>query len=330
MSAPGYRSLFLSGGALKVAMFVGALEAVDLSSVERFYGLSAGSVLAVLLTTGTPLRKLREIFLTSGWARLFAESLHLPQLLSCRSVLDHRKLRSFLASLLEEVGVPPRCTLGGLRELTGRSFGCFLVDLHGSRLLLYTSESRPRVRLVDALVASCSLPGIFEPSRLGALACVDAGLFNNAPLSFLPSSREERLCCFVTNVTSALQGLRHDGRRAASLATVVRLKTTLVTWAELRMACGEAVTIYEMPELPSSMHNFKVDAAGFSVLFRLGRFSVQIRRVEREVGGALVLLALSLLLTRRRAWAPLPTGPLSCSGAGGSSRRRKPWRPPRP
>jgi predicted acylesterase/phospholipase RssA len=299
MLTAGYRSLFLSGGGLKTAMFVGALAALDLSSVERFYGVSAGSILAVLLASGASPRKLRELFEGSGWAQLFFESLHLSQLLSCRALLDHRKLCAFLEALLQEAGVPPRCTLGGLRARSGRSFGCFFLDLHGRRLLLYTSESHPHVLLLDAVVASCSLPAIFEPQQLGELACVDCGLFNNAPLSFLPSSREARLCCLVTNVTDFMQGVQNGWRRGASPLTAATLKMVLLTWAELRTARREGVTIFEMPGMPQSMHQFRVDAAGFSVLFRMGRLSVQSRLVVRELGGSLVLTALLLLRTLR-------------------------------
>jgi predicted acylesterase/phospholipase RssA len=291
MLTAGFKSLFLSGGGLKVASFLGGLELLDLTSVERVYGLSAGSILAAFLTVGTPLATIKEIFVSSGWSQLFSEALHLSQLLSFRSLLDHRKLRPFLESLLVKVSISPHCTLGGLRGQSDRSFGCFFVDLHRGQLVMYTSESHPDVLLLDALVASCSLPCFFEAQRLGDRVYVDSGLFNNAPLSFIPSSREERLVCFVTNVAGRLQGMKNTGR-AAPLSTALSLKMTLMTWMELRQADREAVTIFELPELPVSVHNFKVDQTNFEDLFRMGRLSVQSRLLTGEIAGALVLSAL--------------------------------------
>lgn len=288
MKLDGYARLYLSGGGLKVSSFLGSLELIDLASLRWIYGLSAGSVLACLLVLGMKVPQLQELFLASEWTRIFSAALHPGQLLSRKGLLDKRSMVAFIGSLLDRAAVPRNSTLEWLRRTRGVGFGCFFLDLEEGRLILCTAATHPRTRLLDALVASCSIPGIFEPTEVQGRPCVDAAFFNNAPLSLLPSSAEEPLLCLVTATHPAAQALRASGCTPPHVY-LLRLKMLIVTWMELRLADPKGVTLLEMPETPGTVHHFRADRAGIMRLFSLGRLVVQTRQIRAIVAGGLVV-----------------------------------------
>ena len=290
METSGYTSLFLSGGGLKVAAFLGSLELIDLRSVRRLYGLSAGSILACMLTLGLSTSQLKGIFRQAEWSRLFSDALRVDHLASFKAPLDRSTLATFLQGLLMKYGVPKGASMAWLQRKSGRTFGCFFVDLNSGQLVLCTSDSHPRLLIQDALLASCSLPAIFSPTRIGGVPCVDAGLFNNAPISLLYSSPQERLLCLVTNVSVRIQRLRSLGKDA-SLVTVLLMKCSLMTWIEIRRARPEEVTVLEMPEPPLSVHQFRLDDLDLEMMYLQGRISVQTRLLKSELAGYLVVAA---------------------------------------
>ena len=125
MKLDGYARLYLSGGGLKVASFLGSLELIDLASLRWIYGLSAGSVIACLLVLGATVPQLQELFLASEWTRILSAALHPGQLLSRKGLLDKRCVVAFITSLLDQAAVPRDSTLQWLRRTRDVGFGCF-------------------------------------------------------------------------------------------------------------------------------------------------------------------------------------------------------------
>jgi len=288
--------LFLSGGGLKVASFLGALELYDLASCREVYGVSAGSMLACLLAVGYSAEAAQRRFRETPWPSIFFEACTLGRLARGMALLDPARLRALLQGWLREAGVPAGATLGWLRRRrpAAKHFGCIVADADAGELLLLGrpgDAAHARLRLTEMVLASMALPGVLDPVELGGRRLVDAGIVNNAPLSLLPPRRPgRRLLALVLGTRFPRETL------LTSPAALLWLKCNFLTHAEVLAAEAAAVTVVQMPEPPEEVGLLRVSEAGFATLLRQGRAAAVAWRLRAELAGGCVLLALLALL----------------------------------
>ncbi|MEX2501410.1 MAG: patatin-like phospholipase family protein [Trueperaceae bacterium] len=155
-------ALVLSGGAARGFAHIGvlqALEARDLQ-VDAVAGTSMGAVIGALYASGLDAAAIFDLADELTWRDLIDLSLQ-------SGVLKGDKLRAVLAEHLpdrfEDLRIPLAVTTTDL-------------ELGEERTLL-------RGPVVDAVRASSSFPGAFEPVRLDGRTMADGGIVNNLPVA---------------------------------------------------------------------------------------------------------------------------------------------------
>jgi NTE family protein len=285
-----HSTLFLSGGGLKVAAFIGCLEVLDMEAFEEVYGLSAGSLIACLLAAGQSVAQVRDKFLTTPWSNIFFESCSFRRVLAGRAPMDGRRLRNVIETWLEEAEVPRGATLSWLSKNRRLRFGCFSADLEVGRVVFFRACSHPDVKVIDAVMASAALPGALDPVKVAGSLHVDLGIANNAPLSFLRPPLGKKVLALIVNTQALLLKEMLD-----SPAILPWLKCSFLTRAEILSADPMRVTVLEMPLPPAEVHLFRVGHDDMCSLIEQGRASVFLRLMKREVTGLFVFLAHILL-----------------------------------
>jgi NTE family protein len=201
-----------AGGVLGAAWMTGALPAVQdvlprpLRDVDLMLGTSAGSVLAAALRCGVSIEELIAFQRDEPVGRLAgAERIHggpwprpphlrfgSPRLMASALATPHRVHPSVGASAWLPVGrenhdalralvnrlhaqvTPPRAPAPHWVS-RGRTW-IVAVDYESGRRVVFGRESEPQVTLADAVVASCSVPGWFEPVVINGRRYVDGGV----------------------------------------------------------------------------------------------------------------------------------------------------------
>jgi NTE family protein len=213
------RGLVLGGGGvLGAAWMVGALCALedslraDLRGVEAIVGTSAGSVVGALLAAGVSVEELRAHQLgeavTTGPLAGFSWDYETatgggrpprprPGLgsagLIARNVAHLRRLppTAVLSALLPEgrgsldsVGAMVRHVVpsgwvdrDGLQVVT--------MDYETGRRVAFGRPGAPEAHLADAVMASCAIPGWYQPVRIGADRYVDGGAYSSTSVDLL-------------------------------------------------------------------------------------------------------------------------------------------------
>lgn len=187
------RALVLGGGGLagiawEVGVLVGLAEGgVDLGRADRVVGTSAGSVVGTLLTTGVDLAAVHEEHLagasgtTGPPATLDMEVLGRELAAAMDGARDAGEMRARLGAWALAADTPPEAERRAVidarlpvKEWPKTDLRITAVDAETGELAVFTRDAR--VGLVDAVAASCAVPGVWPPMTVGRHRYVDGGV----------------------------------------------------------------------------------------------------------------------------------------------------------
>jgi NTE family protein len=172
---PQRTALVLGGGGLKGFAHIGVLRALAERGITPavYAGTSIGSFIAAARAGGMSLGDMTDRALTLRKRDLFRIN-HLGMLLErmhSPSLYLEEPLRELCASV---------CPGGTFRDLETPLL-VNTVDLERGTRLVWGLPGLQDVSVVDAVYASCALPGSFPPGYVGGRACVDGGTIDNLP-----------------------------------------------------------------------------------------------------------------------------------------------------
>jgi NTE family protein len=184
------RALVLGGGGItgiawELGMLAGLAEAgVDLSTADLVVGTSAGSVVGVQVTSGTALEELYAGQLVAGVneiaARIGTRTL-LAYLWALASSRDTKGSGARIGRLALAARTVPEAERRAViesrlpvREWPDRRLLIAAVDAESGEFTAFDRDSG--VALVDAVGASCAVPGVWPPVTIGGRRWIDGGV----------------------------------------------------------------------------------------------------------------------------------------------------------
>jgi NTE family protein len=241
------------GGVIGEAWMTGVLAGIedeagaDLRSVEAFVGTSAGAIIAARLASGAPLRRPgrsaasaaephadgRRFGLLRTAARWgWAATSPLAPVATALSTPGGALVRSAMLSRAPDTGR----TLGRLHEELERSGARFdgrlrvcAVDRRSGRRVVFGAPGAPRASVADAVTASCAIPWVFAPVRIGERDYVDGGVWSVTNLDAAPARRDTQVLCLDPTAS-----LRSPLRQAFRVAISVELQVLRRRGARVR------------------------------------------------------------------------------------------------
>jgi NTE family protein len=186
-----FKNLIFEGGGVKGIAYVGAIQELEnrqiMKNVKRVDGTSAGAINAVLLALGYTLKDTQTILMELNFNNFMDDSWGL--------IRDSDRLISEFGWYKGEFF---KGWIGDrIREKTGNEYSTFndlgnqgFLDLYliGANLStgfseVFSTEHTPRMRVVDAVRISMSIPLFFASVRdFRNDVFVDGGVFNNYPI----------------------------------------------------------------------------------------------------------------------------------------------------
>lgn len=178
----------LGGGGARGMAHIGVLRSLDGAGipVEAVAGTSIGSFIGALYATGAEIDKIENLALETNWSNLIELKM------SRMGFFSTRRLEQFINFHLQflkrnlERPVPSRDSdvydASDLKDLSFRDlkipFACTATDLYSGSVVIFDTGS-----VAEAVRASCSIPGLFEPVPYGDELLVDGGVILNLPVS---------------------------------------------------------------------------------------------------------------------------------------------------
>lgn len=152
----------LSGGGARGIAHIGVLEALEKFGIKPrvVSGTSMGAIVGVFYAAGYPPKEILEILLTRKFHKMI--NWHLP----FSGLIDMSRVR---AVMKEMIGKDDFSSLK-------MPFYCAVANLNSG-----LEEVKSKGKLFQWVVASASIPVIFEPQVIDGQTYVDGGLLNNLP-----------------------------------------------------------------------------------------------------------------------------------------------------
>ncbi|MCD6118445.1 patatin-like phospholipase family protein [bacterium] len=156
--------LVLAGGASLALSHLGVLRALEERGISPSVvaGVSAGSVIGALICAGIPHRELTGITKRVSWYRIITPAFMKPGLAKLDKLADFVEQNTGVKRI-EDLKIP-------LKIAT--------TDLATGKQAIHAKGSLGRI-----ISASCSIPGLFAPVKLGGVPHVDGGITGNLPIN---------------------------------------------------------------------------------------------------------------------------------------------------
>jgi NTE family protein len=221
-----------AGGVVGEAWMTGVLAGleeaagVDFREAQAFVGTSAGSIVAASLAAGRrPRRPPREGAGTRAYADRAREEGALRRAAGAwaRGVgAATAPLAGPLLALNAPGGAVARSWLLGRVPGSGRSLAALrrevdgwgarfdgrlhvaTVDRASGRRVVFGRDGAPRATVGEAVAASCSVPWIFSPVRIGDREYVDGGAWSITNLDVAPAGRGSEVLCLSVTASASL------------------------------------------------------------------------------------------------------------------------------
>jgi NTE family protein len=290
------------GGVLGEAWLMGVLAGLedatgfDMRECEYLVGTSAGSIVAARLAAGkTPERPEHDLSSAAGaggvttepgrdegfsptrWAgewAIAAASMFAPLALGLATPGG-----AFARSLLLARLPAPTESLNGLTShidgLGARWDGRLritTVDRESGRRVVFGSPGAPDATVGEAVAASCAVPWIFAPVRIGQREYVDGGVWSPTNADAAPAGRGSHVLCL--NPTASLAGTKDAigvFRRVSRSAAAVEALALRSRGAEVEVVAPSADSADEMGlNLMDRRRSAGVLAAGYRQGLELG------------------------------------------------------------
>lgn len=186
-----FKNLVFEGGGVKGIAYVGVMQVLNdkgiLDQITRVGGTSAGSINALLFAAGYTIsqtqKELNKLdfndFKDDSWGvirdtkRVFEEF----------GLFKGDYFKSWLGNLLKQKNLNQDISFKGLKESTGKDLFVYASNLSTHFGEIYSPEHTPRMRVVDAIRRSMSIPLFFRAIRDDRDdVFVDGGVINNYPV----------------------------------------------------------------------------------------------------------------------------------------------------
>ncbi len=233
--------LALGGGGARGMAHIGVLRAFENAGipVERIAGTSIGSFIGALYATGAQIDRIEELALKTNWSNLIELKMSRVGFFSTRRL---ERFINFHLNFLQRniLRLPARTSSDeylatGLGDIQFHElktpFICTATDLYSGAIVLF--DSGP---VAEAIRASCSIPGLFEPVIAENRVLVDGGVRLNLPVSLCQSIGAEAVIAIdlESDTAPSVTGL------VDILAQIIRIQGRALTEAE-RMAADVLV-----------------------------------------------------------------------------------------
>ena len=178
------KNIVFSGGGFKCWAYIGCLRALEeyQVNVEQIIGVSAGSVFGLFYMLKIKWDFLLDYYMDLNFKEFF--DIDIDNILVQQSILAGIKFTENIKEIIS-YRIDPDITFKELYLYSKIKFTVNALNITDSVLEYFNYILTPNIKVIDAVRASCSLPIILPPYRIGNSFYYDGGICNNCPIELV-------------------------------------------------------------------------------------------------------------------------------------------------
>ena len=196
-------NLVLSGGGIRGILHLGSLKTLEekniFKNIKNFGGSSAGSMISLLLSIGYTYNDIMIIFLKINTDK-FYDITDIFEFLNIYGLLNLNPFEKFLRLLLENKFKKKNITFSELYNLTQKTLHINSININSNEEIIFNHINTPNIDVIDACLASCSLPFIFPPKLIDNNYYIDAFAVNNCPCNIFKNDLDNTICLSIMDL----------------------------------------------------------------------------------------------------------------------------------
>jgi|GEM_PF-386672 len=226
------------GGGARGMAHIGVLRSLLKSGIpiERVTGTSIGAFIGSLYSSGASIDSIEELALSTNWSNLIELKTSRISIFSTRRLeefiefhLQRLRRNSYDSNIIFETAVNyPKLNSSEIQFADLKMpFACAATELYSGSIILFDSGS-----VANAVRASCSIPGLFEPVQTDHQLLIDGGVLMNLPVSLCRKIGAENVIAVdvESDTTEKLSGLMDI------LSQIIKIQGYALTENERKLA----------------------------------------------------------------------------------------------
>ena len=210
MNSYSFKYLVLSGGGVNGGLLIGALKFLKMygvinnnaphllfSKLEGYAGASIGALLALFCILGISTTQMLQHFKT-------CEILFWKQrIFTNKALISHEIMENLISTELIRAVSNANITFKQLFNCTNKDFVVCCMNVNKVQVKFFRKDDTPDVRIIDAVIASMSLPLIFPPVNINGDLYIDGGVGMNFPVTAFNEPQATLGLCLRTHPLQA-------------------------------------------------------------------------------------------------------------------------------
>jgi len=188
--APNFTHLVLGGGGFMGAVYLGAFsflsqETEIFKNIKTYIGTSVGALFATALVLEIPMNEIEKY-----WKYIFNEDTLLfdINIMNIFNLFNDYGLDSGLRCIENIKTHLKEITFLDLAKKTGKDLIICATNALTMESVYFSVDTTPNVLVFDAINASCAIPIINKPIKIGDTYYIDGGVIDHIPVSIIPKN----------------------------------------------------------------------------------------------------------------------------------------------
>ena len=198
------KNIVFSGACTKIFLFIGFLKYIKetypsiLKNLTNYCGTSSGSLIACGLVLGFTIEEMEELLIKLDFTQF--KDINSEGILSFfdNYGLDNcSKFEKLFRIMIKKKVGDENITFHELYSLTHKTLIIVATNLNRKQTTYFSHKNTPYIKVVDAIIASISLPILYFPKEIDNELYLDGGITNNFAINLFKDKKQETIGALV-------------------------------------------------------------------------------------------------------------------------------------
>ena len=193
-------NLVLSGGGIKGLCYISLMRVLEekniIKDIKNYGGCSVGIFFCFLLCLDYKYEEIKNILLGNILNKIY--KIYIFNFFDTHSFCSPKILRDLLEILLHNKLKTKKINLLNLYYTTNKTLNIVATNISDGTEIIFNKDNTPDYDVIDCIIASCSIPGLYPPFKLNNNHYIDGFLVNNYPIDIFKNDLENTIGITLT------------------------------------------------------------------------------------------------------------------------------------